>query len=339
MRNMWKNTDSKVLMEQKREYNNSFDLVKFWCSYIVISIHSGLRNGITPPISQIVNLVQYMAVPIFYVISGYLLGCKLYGANKANSWHSSVKTLSWQIKLYVIWAVLFLPINLYGEFFVYKHNVCQSVVSLLQGWFLVGENYDSWPLWYLLSSIVGMGLILFCYRLGIKKMYIVLLSIVVYAVGMVVVRLPREGFVGSLQYMMSYIHGNRNGFFFGWAFLAVGLLGKLSIKRQYVYTLFMFLLIVGLFKPHYVRLPLAFICLQLMLIHKKKGNPNVYRFLRKMSTLNYFMHMLFVFLFIDLLGVFLQDVWLFIAVAVVTTIASCCLILGRDRFYAYKSLG
>lgn len=159
MRNMWKNTDSKVLMEQKCEYNNSFDLVKFWCSYIVISIHCGLKNGITPPISQIVNLVQYMAVPIFYVISGYLLGCKLYGANKANSWHSSVKTLLWQIKLYVIWAVLFLPINLYGEFFVYKHNVCQSVVSLLQGWFLVGENYDSWPLWYLLSSIVGMGLV------------------------------------------------------------------------------------------------------------------------------------------------------------------------------------
>lgn len=46
---MWKNTDSKVLMEQKREYNNSFDLVKFWCSYIVISIHCGLRNDITPP--------------------------------------------------------------------------------------------------------------------------------------------------------------------------------------------------------------------------------------------------------------------------------------------------
>lgn len=49
MRNMWKNTDSKVLMEQKCEYNNSFDLVKFWCSYIVISIHCGLKNGITPP--------------------------------------------------------------------------------------------------------------------------------------------------------------------------------------------------------------------------------------------------------------------------------------------------
>lgn len=45
---MWKNTDSKVLMEQKREYNNSFDLVKFWCSYIVISIHCGLRNDIPP---------------------------------------------------------------------------------------------------------------------------------------------------------------------------------------------------------------------------------------------------------------------------------------------------
>lgn len=113
----------------------------------------------------------------------------------------------------------------------------------------------------------------------------------------------------------------------------------LELGETYVYTLFMFLLIVGLFKPHYVRLPLAFICLQLMLIHKKKGNQNVYRFLRKMSMLNYFMHMLFVFLFFDLLGIFLQDVWLFIAVAVVTTIASCCLILGWDRFYAYKSLG
>ena len=237
-------------MEQKREYNNSFDLVKFWCSYIVISIHCGLSNDIAcPPISQIVNLVQCMAVPIFYVISGYLLGCKLYGADKENSWHSSVKTLLWQIKLYVLWAVLFLPINLYGEFFVYDHNVCQSVISLLQGWFLVGENYDSWPLWYLLSSIVGMGLILVCYRFGIKKKYIVLLSFFLYAVGMAIVRLPDEGVVGSLQYMMSFIHGNRNGFFFGWAFLAIGMLGKLSITRKYVYALFIFLLIVGLFKP------------------------------------------------------------------------------------------
>lgn len=51
------NTDSKVLMEQKREYNNSFDLVKFWCSYIVISIHCGLRNGITPPSPK--SLISY----------------------------------------------------------------------------------------------------------------------------------------------------------------------------------------------------------------------------------------------------------------------------------------
>lgn len=326
-------------MEQKREYNNSFDLVKFWCSYIVISIHCGLSNDIACPhsISQIVNLVQCMAVPIFYVISGYLLGCKLYGADKENSWHSSVKTLLWQIKLYVLWAVLFLPINLYGEFFVYDHNVCQSVISLLQGWFLVGENYDSWPLWYLLSSIVGMGLILVCYRFGIKKKYIVLLSFFLYAVGMVIVRLPDEGVVGSLQYMMSFIHGNRNGFFFGWAFLAIGMLGKLSITRKYVYALFIFLFIVGLFKPQYVCLPLAFICLQLMLIYKKKGTPKTFRLLRKMSTLNYFMHMFFVFLFTEFLWSMQQGVWLFIAVAIVTTIASCCVILGIERHNTDKS--
>lgn len=318
-------------MIQKQEYNNSFDLVKFLCSYIVISIHCGLINGITPPVYQIVNLVQCMAVPIFYVISGYLLGCKLYGADKENSWHSSVKTLLWQIKLYVLWAILFLPINLYGEFFVYKHNVCQCVISILQGWFLLGENYDSWPLWYLLASIVGMGLILFCYRLGIRKKNIVLLSIFVYAVGMVVVRLSGEGIAGSLQNIMGYVHGNRNGFFFGWAFLAVGLLGRLSIKRQYVYALFIFLSIVGLYKPLYVCLPLAFVCLQLMLIHKKKGTPKLYRFLRKMSTLNYFMHMLYVFLFADLFCVMKHGVWLFITVAVITTVISYFLILSKER--------
>ena len=272
-----------------------------------------------------------MAVPIFYVISGYLLGCKLYGVDKENSWHSSVKTLLWQIKLYVIWAILFLPINLYGEFFVYKHNVSQCVVSILQGWFLVGENYDSWPLWYLLSSIVGMGLILFSYRLGIRKKYIVLLSIFVYVVGMVIVRLPNECVVGSLQNIMGYVHGNRNGFFFGWAFLIVGMIGKISIKRIYINTLFIFLFIVGLYKPLYVCLPLAFVCLQLMLIHKKKGIPKVYRFLRKMSTLNYFMHMFYVFLFADLFCVMKHGVWLFITVAVITTVISYFLILSKER--------
>ena len=284
-----------------------------------------------PPIYQIVNLVQCMAVPIFYVISGYLLGCKLYGVDKERSWHSSVKTLLWQIKLYVIWAMLFLPINLYGEFFVYKHNVSQCLVSILQGWFLIGENYDSWPLWYLLSSIVGMGLILICYRLDIRKKYIVLLSIFVYVVGMVIVRLPGKGVVGSLQNIMEYVHGNRNGFFFGWAFLTVGMIGKMSVKRIFVYALFIFLFIVGLFKPLYVCLPLAFVCLQLMLIHKKKGTSKMYRFLRKMSTLNYFMHMFFVFLFTEFLGSMQQGVLLFIVVAIATTIASCCVIMGMER--------
>lgn len=93
----------------------------------------------------------------------------------------------------------------------------------------------------------------------------------------------------------------------------------------------------GLFKPQYVCLPLAFICLQLMLIYKKKGAPKTFRLLRKMSTLNYFMHMFFVFLFTEFLGSMQQGVWLFIAVAIVTTIASCCVILGIERHNTDKS--
>ena len=69
------------------------------------------------------------------------------------------------LRLYLIWTLLYLPLTIFGNVLLGK-NLLHGSLSFIRGTLFVGENYYSWPLWYLLASIVGFTLVFICLHRG-----------------------------------------------------------------------------------------------------------------------------------------------------------------------------
>ena len=65
------------------------------------------------------------------------------------------------LQLYIYWTLIYLPIT-FWRLANNDLNVFYDILSFSRGFLLVGENYYSWPLWYLFSMIYSL---LFIYLL------------------------------------------------------------------------------------------------------------------------------------------------------------------------------
>lgn len=79
--------------------------------------------------------------------------------------------------MYIIWTIIYLPFTIYGA--------CQdglpigkSIVIFFRNFVFVGENYLSWPLWYLLASIWAGAIFLLLRKLNIPVFVIGIISII-----------------------------------------------------------------------------------------------------------------------------------------------------------------
>ena len=118
------------------------DLLKFLLSLLVVWIHTGDND--------LYGLVNW-AVPVFFFLSGYFLFGKIFVAGQLSSGTVSawwVKTL----RLYLIWTVVFLPFTIIG-FAREGMPAMKAVAVFLRNVIFFGENYLSWPLWYLLGLL------------------------------------------------------------------------------------------------------------------------------------------------------------------------------------------
>ena len=268
----------------------SVDIFKFVLSLFVVSIHTEFAKDITNPVfKEIWILLCNSAVPFFLAVSGYLMYDSVL--------HKDISRINHQIKkvflLYVIWSVLYLPINIYGEIVKYGHTDTWHI-NIIKGWIFTGENYGSWILWYLLAFLVALLLI----RFLINKMSvesIIMLSLLLYLVGGVY-SMFHDSF--QLFYYDHTFRTTRNGFFTGLTLLCSGfLVARYKSPNVFLLILSLCLLYWG---DKYIRfLFCGYIFLSVALHFKIKFEYSV--LIRKCSTLIYFTHMLFVFLYKDIL--------------------------------------
>ena len=120
------------------------DTLKLFFSLVVVWIHTGVGNlgGLTP-----------WAVPFFFLVSGFFLFGKLF--DETDTSQRSGKIVSWWrkiLRLYLLWTLIFLPFAVIG--FANDHlGFTKSIVVYIRNIVLVGENFLSWPLWYLLGML------------------------------------------------------------------------------------------------------------------------------------------------------------------------------------------
>ena len=142
----------------KKNYN-SIDLWKFIFAFTVVSIHTHpLENVNNITIQKVFSIFASMAVPFFFLASGYLIAIKMNLGYEDCNWGRIKKTTSKIFKMYMVWNLVYLPLTIY-HFISTSTPLPKAILLYFRGLLLIGEQYNSWPLWYLLSTIYSLIII------------------------------------------------------------------------------------------------------------------------------------------------------------------------------------
>jgi surface polysaccharide O-acyltransferase-like enzyme len=295
-----------VIKTGNRSYE-ILDLTKFILAFFVVAIHTlPLANCNVTIVNNAYNSVIFCAVPIFFLSSGYLLMNKIMN-NDSSDVSECLNTVLGPyikkiIKLYLIWNIVYLPFAIY-IYVVEKNTVLGAVANYLKGFFLIGEHYDSWALWYLLSTVYALFFVLILNKLGLGIKKIAIIGFVAFLIGCFINafaayqgNLPNALLFIKKAISYTIVNGRLlRGFFYLPAGMALRE-KELGKKVSVVFIVAGFL--AGVFGQYTVNLisevAIAFFSLGLfgLLIGIRLKPSGVYFHLRKMSTVIYFIHLL-----------------------------------------------
>lgn len=290
----YSNTDNNI------QHNYCIDLFKLIMAVFVVAIHSQLSLSMGAVFGRVLDFIFSLAVPYFFIVSGYFLFRKIdLRALKLSECKDRISLYLKRImKMYVIWTLIYLPLTIYGEI-SYGTNLAKAIVKLTRNFILIGENFYSWQLWYLLGLIFAVLIIYILLRLKMCYKYILLLSVSVFAVGIVLDLLSGLDFkVISAYYEL--FKTTRNGIFYGFFYVSLGMyMSQKEFKVSFMDVIFAFVAVIGafLFKDREVlrvfTALLAVIVFRLSLFIKIQYL-NVFTVFRNISIKIYLIHMYFI---------------------------------------------
>ncbi|MDI9311840.1 MAG: acyltransferase family protein [Limnohabitans sp.] len=192
--------------------NNNLDILKVVMAFLVVALHIfpvSKIEGVEGFISfEIASGITRIAVPTFFLISGYFLRNKL--NDMAYLWKYAKRILL----LYIIWQLIYLPdlIRFYNlDWF--------SKTSMLLKLF-----YGYWHLWYLLATVISVGLLFVSRNFSVKVKssiaFILLFFGYLFQIGI------QSNFIHNLdlQFLYEIIGTTRNFLFFGFPMMLIGTL-------------------------------------------------------------------------------------------------------------------
>lgn len=178
--------------------------MKLIMAYVVVAIHT--------TDCSLMGLTE-TAVPYFFIASGFFLFRKLGGSREEDlavirQWILKI------LKLYLIWTAIYLPFTVVG--FIRDGLSFQTATAVfLRNLIFVGENYLSWPLWYLLAMIWG-GLLIYLMRglrMPIWGMFLA---------GIMLFLLPDLFHLGEIPAFKALFKTEDNGIFYSLMYLTAG---------------------------------------------------------------------------------------------------------------------
>lgn len=261
------------------------DLVKVLMAFVVVSIHTT-----TWPLLGI----REVAVPYFFIVSGFFLFGKMTGDRSSDLRAIRAWTLK-ILRLYLIWTAIYLPFTVYG-FLQDGLSLKQSLMLFGRNLLFVGENFMSWPLWYLLAMIWS-GVLVFVLRALKVPVWGMLL------IGIILAALPH--YIGDNPLFVKLFRDSRNLAFTGPFYVVLG-----GLLRHYQARLPLWggilLFIAGLVAYHFTPFALPVAAAGLFLLAKELPlsgiSDRLSRAFRDGSETIYLVHMIFAALLILLAG-------------------------------------
>ena len=172
--------------------HNHIDLWKFIMAIAVVAIHTrpliNLKGSI---VLDFFNLFISMAVPFFFMTSGYLLWSRIDGFS-ADEKNSVLCVRAKSVgKMYAIWTLIYFPLALMPYMMVNvqeyeKISPLKFIIYYVRGVILRGQNYNSYPLWYLLSLFYIILLLIALEKLHLSDKWILSILIIVGIIGNII---------------------------------------------------------------------------------------------------------------------------------------------------------
>lgn len=191
----------------------SFDIAKFICAILVITIHTYPFLNISQELNTfVVSGVARVAVPLFFVISAYF-----FFQHDEDHIGTYLKRIG---KLYVIWSLLYLPFYIIAN---KDFGLTIMIVKYIRNFFFIGSHYH---LWFLPALMFAIYVVNYFHRYyDMKKL--VFISGILYLIGYLgniyfdeLYQIPylAKGF----DYYVQVFSTTRNGLFFGIPYVVMG---------------------------------------------------------------------------------------------------------------------
>lgn len=344
-------------LERKNYY--AIDVAKFISAFLVVCIHTGPLLDINKEANFVlVQIIARLAVPFFFVASGFLFFRKIDTTREWNDYENvkAVRRYIWRLlKIYIIWSILYLPFVYYlmqdGEGF----TLSSFLIRYIRDFFFTGSFYHLWFLPALLLAVPFVYLLVSKWSLK-TAMYI---GILLYVVGMSINVYPQV--LDKIPYLNTIIKGylaifstTRNGFFFGTIFVALGAFfakRRIYLKNYQViigFIISLMLLFVECFllrangfmkdlsSMYITLLPcLFFMFLILLRIHLKESR--TYKTMRILSLLIYVSHLMFVNCILWELPA-MNSLIVYLLAMICSLVFSCIVIIVSRKLVIFKHL-
>lgn len=143
---------------------NAVDLGKFLMAFFVVGCHTDpFLHCTSRPVLIVYHILLSYAVPFFFLATGYLLGRKLCAMPVYGDTAPLDGYIKKTFRMYIICSLLYLPLAI--SFFIQSdYPLWEMFTEYIKGLVFWGEHYNSWQLWYLLSSVYA----LLCIRFLVK---------------------------------------------------------------------------------------------------------------------------------------------------------------------------
>ena len=138
----------------KLKCSGSIDLSKWILSLMVVAIHVAPARGFW---YEMMIPVLRLAVPLFFMISGYLLFIRMKELDHDKQNEAVIKYLFRILKLYFAWMILLFPVTVWNRKY-FDEGILAGLKKILKG-FVFGSTFPA--SWYLMALIIGTALVYF----------------------------------------------------------------------------------------------------------------------------------------------------------------------------------
>lgn len=145
--------------------NPGIDVLKLGLAFLIVALHifpvSGMK-GFQGLISyEIANGITRIAVPTFFIISGYFL------RNKLEDKTYLLKYAKRILILYFVWQLIYLP-DLIRFYRLGRFTASDALLKLIFGY---------WHLWYLLATVGAVMLLYYFRNISVRNKFVLLCSL------------------------------------------------------------------------------------------------------------------------------------------------------------------